>query len=1139
MVARLGQSAKTRRISYSLFLLIASFAFLFQALYSKYVVDVYLHPNLKTRAPFEYNTKRIITRINEEARKAGVKPGDELLGINGEPFRGAAVLHDALSKTPIGGVIQAEIRHPDGALASVNIQIAPYGRSASSLQDWLFAIIALLLVPALALFLGAGLVLGRPWDPRAWLVLALMLSFSQIYYAPVWYGPLQSLALGYRVLASATFSIWLVLFSIHFPERANWDRRHPWLKWLFIAPVAAIALLAEANTVLAQHHLNWIASWQGVLEHLQSIQTLLRLFSILCFFLILTIKIRELPADDARRRLSTLWIGAFIGLAPMFALVVVGFVRGQNPLGSVPTWISLPAVLLLDVLPCTLVYVIVVRKAFATRVLLRQSIKYTFARRGLSIFRFVAVGCLFLLVAYTVTNAGVALGPRAVAIMVAAFLVIAFEDTFTTQLAVWLDRKLFGTVYDAEQIVIRLRDVTLRNASFKDLDSLIKVLLQDISRAFQVSTVAIAMQTEDGYRVQQKIGPSLPEDLRLAARSTTATCLLDCIRPVSVYFDDPQSWVQDLPPEEKNVLLALNSEVLVPLIWDRDLLGFISLGPRKSDEPYSNDDLTLLQSVGLQASLAIENCILMLNLAAEITEREHKNAEKQAAEQANKTKSDFLARMSHELRTPLNAIIGYSEMLEESAQDMGEEAFVADLNKIRSAGKHLLSLINSILDISKIEAGKMELYLETVPIHRLIEDTLTVIEPLMIKNQNQFRLDAANDLGNMVADAVKIRQILFNLLNNAAKFTQNGSITLRVWCERKIDEDWICFSVSDTGIGLTAQQAAKLFTAFTQVDSSVTSKYGGTGLGLAISRQFCHMMGGDIRVESQPGKGTTFTVELPRKVRQEQAKPQDADETQVVPASAAFTSTLLMIDDDPTTCEIMQRKLAGQGVRVISASTGEQGLQKAHELHPDVITLDVLMEGINGWMVLSQLKADPVLADTPVIMLTILDEKQKAISLGVSEYVIKPADHNQLTTVIARYIDQRTAHSGLLLVDDDAVNRRRMAKILREKGWKVREAENGRVALTLLEHTTPDLVLLDLIMPEMDGFAFLAEFRKSPRFCEVPVVVITSKDLTVAERQLLSNNVARVLHKNASSIDEVAEEVSRQLASRAKEIAHG
>jgi CheY-like chemotaxis protein len=246
-----------------------------------------------------------------------------------------------------------------------------------------------------------------------------------------------------------------------------------------------------------------------------------------------------------------------------------------------------------------------------------------------------------------------------------------------------------------------------------------------------------------------------------------------------------------------------------------------------------------------------------------------------------------------------------------------------------------------------------------------------------------------------------------------------------------------------------------------------------------------------------------------------------------------------MIDDDPTTYEIMQRKLAGQGVRVVGASSGEQGLQKAHELHPDVITLDVLMEGINGWAVLSKLKADPALADTPVIMLTIVDEKQKAVSLGVAEYVVKPADHNQLTTVISQYIEQRTAHSGLLLVDDDAVNRRRMAKILREKGWKVHEAENGRAALAVLEHTTPDLVLLDLIMPEMDGFAFLAEFRKFPQFCEIPVVVITSKDLTEAERQLLNKNVTCAVHKSTWSIDEIAEEVNRQLTLRAKEIAHG
>jgi len=661
---------------------------------------------------------------------------------------------------------------------------------------------------------------------------------------------------------------------------------------------------------------------------------------------------------------------------------------------------------------------------------------------------------------------------------------------------------------------------------------LFETVLPTIAAAFQNAEASVLLERENLFTVQYTQGtppepsPTLPADAAAASR------LISGNRPLHVYFDDPDSWVQRLPQQEQAALQALKSDVVVPLVRDSRLRAIISLGRRKLEEPYSNSDLELLRTVALQASLALENTLLMASLAAEITQREHQNAEKEAAEQANKTKSEFLARMSHELRTPLNAIIGYSEMLVEEAEDMEEKGFVADLNKIRSAGKHLLSLINSILDISKIEAGKMELYLETFQLDKLISDTLTIVQPLVAKNANQMRSEIAENAGAMFADLVKVRQILFNLISNASKFTPNGMISLTVSVEKRRGRDWVLFKITDTGIGMSPEQLGRLFEAFAQADKSVSSKYGGTGLGLAISRHFSHMMGGDITVESELGKGTTFTVGLPRQVSSDRLEPESADAAGAT-GQPESRSTLLVIDDDGMIHELLRRELADKSVRVIGAFNGEEGLKKAYEIHPDLITLDTLMEGMDGWDVLSRLKSDRDLAHIPVIMLTIVDDKRKGFSMGVSEYLVKPADRNELTALLSKYLNSAAARGskGLLLVDDDLVGRGRMAKILKEQGWTVREASNGLEALTLLREGVPELIFLDLIMPEMDGFSFLAEIRKSPEFCRIPVVVLTSKDLTPSERKLLNINVDRVVQKNTYGMDELVRDVTNRLAS--------
>ncbi|QPJ65598.1 MAG: response regulator [Candidatus Nitrohelix vancouverensis] len=518
---------------------------------------------------------------------------------------------------------------------------------------------------------------------------------------------------------------------------------------------------------------------------------------------------------------------------------------------------------------------------------------------------------------------------------------------------------------------------------------------------------------------------------------------------------------------------------------------------------------------------------------------------KDQAEAAARAKSEFLANMSHEIRTPLNAILGFGEILQYECKKLERDDLLEDLKSIESAGRHLLSLINDILDISRIQADKMSLHLEEFNLKPLVEETVSTIRFQANKNANELIVEFVEPVDElMYSDSVRVKQILLNLVSNACKFTSEGWVRIKVWQEKLGDEEFVNFEVSDSGIGIDPEKIDSLFLEFVQADSSTTRKYGGTGLGLPITKRLSELLGGKIRAVSELGKGAKFTATLPLRATSPtitpgaSSKKSEDDIAEISENIEIWDDTLddgsdarervVAFEEDDVTRGLLKRLVEREGFKVEAAANAEAGLDMIRRHKPLAVALALQGHKLDGWDVLRRLKEDSTMATIPVLALSEEDNIDRATEMGVAAYFRKPVDWEQYISLLNHY-RALEKNATILVVEDDEPNRETLQRILSQSGWKVLQAVDGPSALEMIEAEKPALVLLDLMLPEMNGFEVLENIR-SCKGCEsIPTLILTAKDLTEKERLFLRGKTSGVLKKGHYTKNELLSEIGKLL----------
>lgn len=653
-------------------------------------------------------------------------------------------------------------------------------------------------------------------------------------------------------------------------------------------------------------------------------------------------------------------------------------------------------------------------------------------------------------------------------------------------------------------------EVCRRIAATARLDDLLPLIAREAARLVELDSALVRLVEGDTLVKVAVAGAA--ENITFAERlkfgeSTSGRAALE--RRTVESWDLARDPHYRVDHREYALAHGLASTISVPMIVRDELVGTLAVFGRRA-ERLRPDELELLEAFADQAAIAIERARLLDQL-------EQRNQE---LERISRLKSQFLANMSHELRTPMNSIIGYSQLILDGLDGPLNEAQARDLEKVVRSAEDLLRLINDILDLSKIEAGRLDLKLESLDVAEVLRSAVETVSPLARAKRLELCLEVADDLPQVRADGTRLRQIVLNLLSNAVKFTEIGGITVRAWPE----DGQMVISVADTGIGIPPEAQEYIFDEFRQVDGSTTRKYGGTGLGLAIARKLVMLQGGNLWLRSEPGRGSEFFVSLPFVAATPTLTSADGDEPAAYTPSPGET-IILAIDDDPDVLELISRQLGSEGYRVIGLLDGRQAVARARELRPAAITLDISMPEYDGWQVLHDLRSDPVTAEIPILILSMIENRELGFSLGAADYLLKPIRKEALVAALQR-LGATPDRSLVLMVDDDPDTLRLLESGIAAAGYRVATAQSGDEALRLATAEPPGCVVLDLLMPGIDGFEVLAQLRTMPATRSVPVIIVTAKDLTPADRERLNGSVQHILLKACYPRDKLLRELS-------------
>ena len=658
----------------------------------------------------------------------------------------------------------------------------------------------------------------------------------------------------------------------------------------------------------------------------------------------------------------------------------------------------------------------------------------------------------------------------------------------------------------------------------------------------EVSLLALRQEDSDTFTIQAYSG-TVPEALakmRIRPGEGLGGWVVATGKPKMV--GDYQEEYPDSPFLEIVQEANVRSAVVVPL-KARDVVTGVLYIHSRDPHKFREEDQQLLSALADHAAIAIENAKLYEQarqhaetLEAKVRERtrelEATNQELQQANlkirEADRLKSEFLANMSHELRSPMNAIIGFTRLVQRKSADVLPTKQRENLEKVEISANQLLGLINDILDLSKIEAGKMILSTSPFDLASLVGACFATVEPMVKTDRVRLVKEVPGNLPEVLSDQDKLKQIIINLLSNALKFTEEGEVKLSA----VLEDSLLKIAVSDTGIGIPFHALQYIFDEFRQVDGSSTRRYGGTGLGLSITKKLTHLLGGTIDVSSVEGEGSTFTVTIPLERREDvPAEEVKTDQEVLVRAEMRGKKVLLAIDDDPNVLILLRENLEEEGYYIVGALSGDEGVQKARDLQPFAITLDILMPHKDGWEVLNDLKADPATRHIPVIVLSIIDNRELGFSLCAFDYLMKPFDKATILSALQRA--SRAPTNRVLVVDDepDAVNL--ITQLLEDEGYQIKGAYSGEEAFHALEDEVPDIILLDLLMPQMDGFDVIQRIKTNPDWSDIPIVVVTAKDLTDADWEFLRQRVDKIIRKTGLDKETLVREVQDLLREHA------